>query len=184
MNAAPGPGRWNVIVTAREGTTSELKRALAPLARFERAPFRNLLVGSVPDPEAFLEALAKLRDAQPFLDNWLGKVLPTETTFPLDLDRFQAQLEAAVVPFLPRIAGRRFHVRVERRGHKGAIDSQRTERALGDFIYDRLAAEGRPPTVDFRDPEVVLAVEIVGNTVGIALVTRELRRRFPFVKID
>ena len=38
--------------------------------------------------------------------------------------------------------------------------------------------------VDFRDPDVVFAVERIGDRGGIGLLTRELRERFPFVRID
>jgi len=37
--------------------------------------------------------------------------------------------------------------------------------------------------VEFHDPNVVVVVELVGDTAGLAIVTRELRTRFPFVKI-
>jgi protease I len=78
----------------------------------------------------------------------------------------------------------RFHVRAERRGHRGVIDSHACERALGAFLWEGLEARGGRPQVHFHDPDVVLAVEVVGDTAGLGLVTRELRARFPFVRID
>ena len=88
------------------------------------------------------------------------------------------------MPFVDRLVGRRFHVRVERRGHKGVIDSHRCEEALGAFLWAALEARGARSVVEFHDPDVVVAVELVGDTAGLALVTRELRTRFPFLKID
>jgi tRNA(Ser,Leu) C12 N-acetylase TAN1 len=62
------------------------------------------------------------------------------------------------------------------------IDTPSTERAIGDLVF-RLAEErGRPVKVTFDDPDVILAVEIIGASAGLALITRE-RRKFPFVKI-
>jgi tRNA(Ser,Leu) C12 N-acetylase TAN1 len=75
-------------------------------------------------------------------------------------------------------------VRVERRGHKGIIDTQACEQTLGAFLWAALEARGARPVVEFDDPDVVVVVELVGDTGGLALVTRELRTRFPFVKID
>jgi hypothetical protein len=37
-----------------------------------------------------------------------------------------------------------------------------------------LKARGRHPVVDFRDPDVVLVVEMVGDSAGLGLLTRDL----------
>ena len=62
------------------------------------------------------------------------------------------------------------------------IDTPSTERAVGELV-DRLASErGNPVKVRFDNPDVILAIEIIGSSTGLALITRE-RRRFPFVKV-
>jgi len=175
---------WNLVVTAREGTQPELVRALAPLVRLRRSGFRNVLVGRVDDVEAFLAAVAAQRECQPFLDNWLARVLPLERTFPVDVPSLPEVLQREAEAVLDRLAGKSFHVRVERRGHKGVIHTHATEKALGTWVYEALQARGATPVVDFEDPEVVLAIELVGDVGGLGLVTRELSRRYPFVRID
>jgi tRNA(Ser,Leu) C12 N-acetylase TAN1 len=182
--ASPPPGTWNVVVTSHEGTQRRLRRALWPLVRLTRSGFRNVFVGQVDDPAAFLAAVAELRATRPALDQWLGKVVPVERTFAVDPATFQDRLREEAAPFVERLAGRSFHVRVERRGHKGVIDSHACEQALGASLWAALDARGARPVVDFRDPDLVLVVELVGDTAGLALVNRELRTRFPFVKID
>jgi tRNA(Ser,Leu) C12 N-acetylase TAN1 len=181
---APPPRTWNVVVTSREGGQRRLRGALARLVRLGRSGFRNVFVGQVDDPEAFLAAVAALCVARPALERWLGKIIPVERTFAVDPGTFQARLEEEAARFLDRLAGRSFHVRVERRGHKGVIDSHVSERALGAFLWTALEGRGVRPVIDFDDPDVVLVVEMVGDAAGVALVTRELRTRFPFVKID
>jgi tRNA(Ser,Leu) C12 N-acetylase TAN1 len=109
-------------------------------------------------------------------------MLPVDRTFAVEARAFAEQLSREVPPLVDHIAGRTFHARVERRGHKGVIDTPSTERAIGDLVF-RLAEErGRPVKVTFDDPDVILAVEIIGASAGLALITRE-RRKFPFVKI-
>jgi tRNA(Ser,Leu) C12 N-acetylase TAN1 len=180
----PETADWNVIVTSRSGTQRDLRRALRFLVRLRRGGFRNILVGRVEDPVAFLDGVAALLERQPFVEAWLGRLLVVERTFPVERESFEARLREETAPLLDRIAGHSFHVRVERRGHKGSIDTQETERALGDFVYTTLHERGDACRVSFSDPDLVLAVEIVGDLAGLALVSRELRERYPFVRID
>ncbi len=175
---------WNAVVTSRSATQRDLRRALRFLVRLRRGGFRNVLLGHVEDPAAFLDGVAALLERQPFVEAWLGKLLVVERTFPIEPERFEARLKEEAVPFLDRIAGHSFHVRVERRGHKGAIHTQEIERGLGDFVHTALHERGDTCRVSFSDPDLVLAVEVVGDVAGLALVSRDLRRRYPFVRID
>jgi len=170
---------WNLIVTSRESGQRRLRRALRPIVRLQGSGFRNVFVARVDDVEGCLMAVAELCERRPRLDSWLGRILPIERTFAVDPGAFDAQLRVEAVPFVDRLAGRGFHVRVERRGHKGVINTHASE-----HFYDTLNARGQAATVQFADPDVVLAVEVLGDTAGLGLVTRALRERFPFVKIN
>jgi tRNA(Ser,Leu) C12 N-acetylase TAN1 len=186
VHAAPLSHPWNVVVTARQGLGAQraLRAALSSLVQLRRSGFRNVSVGHVDDPDAFLVAVAQRRLTHPTLDRRLGKIITVERTFAVDPATFQARLQEEVAPFVDRLVGRSFHVRVERRGHKGVIDTHACEQGLGAFLSAALEARGARPVVAFHDPDVVVVVELVGDTAGVALVTRELRARFPFVKID
>lgn len=175
---------WNVLVTACEGELRPVRRALTPLARLRASGFRNVLTGRVDDLTAFLNGVADLRERRILHEHQLGRVLPIERTFRVAPADFDAQLRTETAFLLPRIANRRFHVRVERRGHKGIIDTAASEQALGEHLYDQLKARGELAAVDFRDPDVVVVVELIGDVGGIGLITRELHQQFPFVKID
>lgn len=177
------PLDWNLVVTAREGAQRDLVRALAPLVRLRRTPFRNVRLGKVEDVAGFLTAVMEQRERQPFLDNWLARVLPVEHTFRVEPAGLLAELQRRAEPLLDRVRGRSFHVRVERRGHKGVIHTHETEQALGSWLFDTLVARGGSPVVEFGNPEVVVAVELVGEVGGIGLVSRAQRERFPFVRL-
>jgi tRNA(Ser,Leu) C12 N-acetylase TAN1 len=173
-----------VVVTSREGVRRRLRRALSGVVRLERSGFRGVFVARVDDAQALLRVVDELRAARPALDQWLGKIVPVERTFAVDPATFQARLQEEAAHFVDRLAGRSFHARIVRRGHKGAIHSHACEQALGAFLWDALARRGARPVIVFDDPDAVLVVEMVGDTAGMAVVTREQRMRFPFVRID
>ena len=175
---------WNVVVTCRQGGQRAVRRALHPLVRLRRSGFRNVLVGRVGDVDAFLAGVAGLLERRRSLESALGKLLPIEHTFAVDVERFHDQLVAEAASLVDRLVGRSFHVRLERRGHKGVINTHAAELALGEALYGALEARGTKPTVTFSDPDVVVAVELIGDVAGFDLVTRETRQRFPFVRVD
>lgn len=175
---------WNLLVTSRQGGQRRLRNALRRLVRLRPSGFRNVFIGQVQDVEAVLTRLAELRERYPRVDEWLGKVVPIERTFVLDATAAAAQLQQETTPFLDRLEGRSFHVRLERRGHKGSINTHVTEKTVGEHLYAGLEARGQRPVVAFRDPDAVVVIEVIGEVAGVGLVTRELRQRFPFVRID
>jgi tRNA(Ser,Leu) C12 N-acetylase TAN1 len=175
---------WNVLVTAREGRARELRSELARVAGLRRTRFRNVFVGRVDDFEALAAAIDAERRRKPFLDQALARALPIARTFRVEVAGLSGALADAVAPVLDRLRGRSFHVRVERRGHKGAIDSHVVEHDLGKHVLALLEARGERPVVAFDDADVVVAVELVGDVGGIAVVPRELRARYPFVRVD
>ena len=42
---------------------------------------------------------------------------------------------------------------------------------------------GDVPLIDFKDPDAIVAVELIGDECGVGLITRTMRERFPFVKV-
>jgi tRNA(Ser,Leu) C12 N-acetylase TAN1 len=175
---------WNLLVTSMEHHQRDVRHALRPLVRLRTSAFRNVLLARVEDPAALLAAVGELVARRPRLGASLGKILPIARTFTVDPERFASQVEEAVAPLLGEVAGRRFHVRIERRGHKGRIDSHAAERVVGEWILARLAEQGSPGRVDFDDPDVVVAVEVVGDVAGVAILPRALRQAHPLVRID
>lgn len=173
---------WNLVVTAHGGRRHDLVYALRPIVKLRRAGFAEVLVGRTDDVAACLDGIAA-RAADPiFASEVLARVVPVVRTFPLAAD-IEAQLVAEVAGLAGALAGLSFHVRVERRGHKRLVQSNHVERLLGATLVDALHAQGRAPRVTFDDPDTIVAVELIGDVAGIGLVSRDLRMRYPFVRL-
>jgi tRNA(Ser,Leu) C12 N-acetylase TAN1 len=174
---------WNILATSLEGRREALLIGLRSLAQFWRAGYRNVLVGRVDDQRVFLEAVRDRLATDMFLQAALTKVVPVERVVSFEPQRLAEVLADALVPLADRLCGRRFYVRLERRGLKGIVHTPTVERALGDVLFTAAAARGDAPTVGFDDPDVVVAIETTGQTAGVGFLTRELRAAFPFVRV-
>ncbi|HJQ84508.1 MAG TPA: THUMP domain-containing protein [Candidatus Binatia bacterium] len=176
-------GDWNVLATSLEGRRDALLIALRRLGKFRRGGYRNVVVGRVEDVPVFLAAVREALASDPLLPTALAKVVPVETVVRFDATNAVEAIVAAAEPFVPRLAGGSFFVRLERRGMKGRLHTPTVERDVGDRVWRALEARGETPRVDFRDPDAVLVVETVGDEAGVGVLSRALRTEFPFVKI-
>ncbi len=174
---------WNVVVTGHMGQQPRLLRELADLGEFEASGFREVLLGRVPDLHGFLEVLRQRWQEQPFLPQFLSTVTPVTVVFPFTLENLLPRLKEASQAFLPELGHKAFYVRVKRRGHKGEIKSQEVEQELDHFLLETLAAVATPGHIDFTHPDVIFMVELLHNQCGIGLITREMRERYPFIKV-
>lgn len=175
------PTDWNLVVTAYGGRRHDLIYALRPIVRLRRAGYSEVLTGKVDDLEACLAGIAARADAV-FVAEVLARVVPVARSFALGAD-LEAQLRAETATFLDALVDRSFHVRVERRGHRRVVQSDRLERMLGTALVEALQARGAAPRVTFKDPDVIVAVELIGEMGGVGLVTRDLRTRYAFVRL-
>lgn len=136
------------------------------------------------DHEAFFTQLLRCEEAEPgFLDP-LARIVPIARTFVFRPETLLSQLQEAVLPWCPAIDGGAFYVRCERRGHAGVIHGHEIELALDAALQDALLAQGHGSRIDFKDPDAVVAVELIDELCGVGLITKALRARFPFVRIS
>ncbi len=174
---------WNVVVTAYGGRRHDLVRALRPIVALRRAGYAEVLVGRVDDVEGCLAAITARVEADPVLaSELLARVVPVARTFALASD-VAAQLVSEVATVVDGLIGRTFHVRVERRGHRRILQSDHLERLLGGTLVEALRARGAAPRVTFRDPDVIVAVELIGDAAGLGVVPRDWRTRHHFVRL-
>lgn len=174
---------WNVIVTAASGHERTCLPSLKTKGRFQRFGFKGVFPGHVPNVKEFLE---KAKQAQEKEEAWMldvSRILPLEETFEFLPETFEERLKAAVTPFIQRMESGTFYVRLERRGFKGTIVSPPVKRAIDDYLMTVAAQENKTLKVDFHDPDYIVMAETLGNFCGVALLSRELRTRYPFVKV-
>jgi tRNA(Ser,Leu) C12 N-acetylase TAN1 len=174
---------WNVLATSLEGRRDALLIALRRLGRFRPGGYRNVVVGQVDDPGAFLARVREALATDLLLPTALARLMPIERTVRFDPADAPGALAVAAEPLLDRLAGGSFFVRLERRGLKGRLHTPTVERDVGDRIWRALEGQGHVPRVDFRDPDAVLVIETLGEEAGLAVLPRALRREYPFVKI-
>jgi tRNA(Ser,Leu) C12 N-acetylase TAN1 len=176
---------WNVVVTAQEGGFKPACEFLAPFGHVKATSYYNVLTLRVEDVSAFLGELEQRLKENPAARNAMARVMPVTATFSFQSPaEFETKAAAALEPWLHRFAGRRFHVRLHRRGFKGRMESPAEERFLDHFIIRRLQERGADAEVSFDDPDLVLAVETVDQRAGLSLWTRDDLRRHGLLKLN
>lgn len=181
----PVPIAWNLVATVHAEGWREALGVLGRYGKVRKTPYYNVVVMAVEDPRAVAEDLARRIAAEPGLMNFLSRVVPLDAAFELGpLEEAEERFVAALLPFLPRLAGKSFHVRVHKRGPGKALSAHALERALGERLLKALEATGTPGRLAFTDVEVILVVEIVDQRAGVAAFDREERARFPFLRLD
>jgi tRNA(Ser,Leu) C12 N-acetylase TAN1 len=179
----PAVARWNVLATAKNHEQGHLARRLKQFGDFRWGPHVGILIGRVEDRQAFFERLHRREEDEPGFLFPLARVVPLDRTFPFEVDTLAEILTTEVLTYRDRIRNSSFYVRIERRGHKHEIHSQPIEQELDAALVEDLRRRGHAPRVDFKDPDVIVAVEIVGDKCGIGCVTKSLCERYPFVKV-
>ena len=171
------------MATALEGQRDGLRLGLKRLGRFRGSGFRNIVIGEVPDPIAFLTEVAAAFATDRYLQTSLGKLIPMDLVVRFRVETAVETLAAAAEPFLDRIGSGTFFVRMERRGLRHELHASDTERAVGERLVAALQARGHTPRVRFTDPDYVVIIESVGEEAGLALISRAIRATFPFVRV-
>jgi tRNA(Ser,Leu) C12 N-acetylase TAN1 len=54
---------------------------------------------------------------------------------------------------------------------------------MSAFIIDALEKAGKKAQIKFEDPDELIIVETIGNRAGVGLITREMRERYPLIRI-
>jgi len=140
------------------------------------------MMGRVEDHQAFFDQLGRSEEIEPGFLLPLAGVVLLDKIPTVDVTSRLPPLKAEVLSYADRIESGSFYVRVERRGHKGEIDSQQLEQELAHALVELLTQQGCTPRVDFQNPDVIIVIEIVGDECGIGMITKSLRERYPFVK--
>lgn len=174
---------FNLVATlAADGRYRDLLGELSRHGEFHPTEFHGVILGKVEEPYAFLETIRGKRERQLIAFQDLGRVVPLDTCLIFTPATFLDQLQHALTPYVERLAGHSFYVRLERRGLKGRIVSPEVERALAGHLLAAASLAGAPARIAFEDPDYELVVETFGERCGIGCLTRALRQCYPFVR--
>lgn len=173
---------WNVVATSRIGRFDDARRLLAKLGPADRTGYYNVLVLRVEDVDRLLAQLLELSASDPGV---LAHVRPARATFDFrGPEEFEELARRVALAWAPRLAGRRFHVRMHRRGFRRRLSSQQEEHFLDDTLLSALGVAGEPGAIGFDDPDGILAVDTVGGRAGLSLWSRDELLRYPFLGLD
>jgi tRNA(Ser,Leu) C12 N-acetylase TAN1 len=176
---------WNVLVTVQPAprTVHQLLDALHVFGEFRMTPFHYVCRGWVKHIPTFLDAVLEAQQAGRHWTRHIARVVPIVCSFEFAPDSLQGKLEAAAAELASSIAGGTCFVRVERRGLPEEVHSADLERAVADRLFSAVEAHGGVLHTSFSDPDYIVAIETLDTECGIALITREIRRRYPFVRV-
>jgi len=176
---------WNVVVSVHERGFAWARRFLAEFGIVGDTEFHNVLVMKVASPEEFLAAMGRRWKEEQKTSAHISRIVPATVAFDFDtIEEFETKARDAVASWAPLLAGKKFHVRMHRRGLKGVLSSQQEERLLDDALLEALARAGTGDGVRFDDADAVIDVETLGHRAGLALWTREDLERYPFLKAE
>jgi tRNA(Ser,Leu) C12 N-acetylase TAN1 len=173
------------LATAYDREYREARSLLSRLGEVRGTSYRNVLVMKVDDAIAFLEAVQRALASDASIANAVARLIPVTRLFQFSSpEEFESKTREIVREWLPSLGGKKFHVRMHRRGFKGRLSSQHEEQFLDHFILEQSKAAGAPSAIDFDDPDLVIAIETLGQEAGLSLWTREQLRRYELLKID
>ena len=177
---------WNVVVTVQEHGFKQARELLHEFGRVHRTEYFNVLVMQVKDVGQLLEDMRNAISVNARILDVIARIMPVTDCFMFQSPaEFEEKAQGVVEKWLALLSGKRFHVRMHRRGFKGRLSSQNEERFLDSVIMKGLTQQGQSVAiVDFTDPDYIIAVETVGQAAGLALWTREQLQRYPFLKTD
>ncbi|WP_455222222.1 hypothetical protein, partial [Kaarinaea lacus] len=116
---------WNVVVTVQEHGFKQAREFLQEFGKVNKTEFFNVLVMQVRDIGEFLEAIKSAITIHSQVVGVIARIMPVTNTFRFQTpSEFEEKAKAIVAPWLAELAGKRFHVRMHRRGFKGRMSSQ------------------------------------------------------------
>ncbi len=175
------PG-WNVIVTLPEATAPQARRVLRRWGWLHRTHYFNVLVMAVADPDRFVQEFGAAVAETPGILNFIAHVFAAQRTFDFaTVEEFETTARELVLPWAPLLAGKRFHIRLHRRGLKGILSTPNEERFLDEALLAELNSAGTPGHIAFDDPDFIIHIETIDHRAGIALWRRDDLRLYPFL---
>ncbi len=176
---------WNAVICVNEHGYKRAQDVFGDFGEVRRTEFFNVLVMRAEDLNAMLETLRERSHRAPQSLSFLSRLVPVDRAFIFNsVEEFDAKAKESILGWRDQLAGKRFYVRIHRRGFRGRISSPDEERVLDTLLLQELDKISAPGRIDFDNPDAIIAVETIGTWAGTALFTREKLEQYPFVRID
>lgn len=178
----PNTADWNVVVTLAEDGFREAVRLLRKWGKVERTHYYNVLAMKVEDIDAFLADFAKAIADSPGILNLVSHVVPLRCTFEFaTAEEFEDRARAMALTLVPLLRGKSLHVRLHRRGFKGALSTPKEEQFLDRVLMTEL---GQASRISFSDADAVIQIETIDGRAGMSLWSRDELQQCPFLGVD
>jgi tRNA(Ser,Leu) C12 N-acetylase TAN1 len=139
----------------------------------------------VEDIKVFLEEIRQAIEKDASIIESISRIVPVTVSFLFQSpEQFESLVLQSVQTWLHELEGKSFHVRMHRRGFKGRLSSVKEEQFLDHFILENTLADGHPARISFENPDIIVAVETVGQRAGLSVWKIEDIERYPFLKLD
>jgi len=174
---------WNVVAELNSG-------------RFATGKWHLDRLGAVPgetsDPELLVATVA---DVDQWLDRLLDKwrvgwsifedfryIRPVQDKIAFESEgELYDRAGGLVLDFAPRISGSQYALDIDARGLEDDEAEARIDRILRNILNDQLEAEHCDTIEELGVSDVVIDLEVVDGTAGVAVWTAEQRDQFPFL---
>lgn len=174
---------WNVVAELEQGHFATGKWHLDWLGAVPGETGRSdLLVATVPDVGRWLdELLDRWRVGWSVFDDF-RYIRPVDAKLEFDTDsEFIDRAGGLALELAPRLSGCFCSIHVESRGYHEDETIERVETEIRSALEDQLGETYWSQTDGAGDDHVLIDLEIVDGTAGIAAWTSEEREKYPFL---
>jgi tRNA(Ser,Leu) C12 N-acetylase TAN1 len=176
---------WNVLINVHEHSFSRAYLLFEEFGTVYQSDFEDVLLMKVESIPDFLEAFNTRMLKDPTLKVVASRIVPVTSTFLFgSQEEFETKAKEAVLNWIPKLAGKKFNVRMHRKGLKDRIDRHEEETFLDLIILQELEAIGNPGKIGSVDPDVFIAVETVSQQAGLSCWTHQDLQKYSWLKLD
>lgn len=176
--------RWNMVITVQPGAqhVSNLTGELRRFGEVHGTPFRDVLAAWADDPLRVIDFVLAARHEGAAWAQEVSRIIPVERVFEFTPENLAQLWSEALPAFMDRMRNGSCHVRLERRGLIGQVHSGAVEQAVANTLFDLAEQRGLRLSVSFADPDYIVLGETLNTECGLALLTRDLRSRYPLMQ--
>jgi tRNA(Ser,Leu) C12 N-acetylase TAN1 len=175
---------WNVVIDIHDHSFSRAYLLFEEFGTVFQSDFEDILLMKVDSIPGFLKTFNTQVLADPSLAKVASRIVPVTSTFSFESpEEFETKAKKVVLNWLPKLEGKKFYVRMYRKGMKDRIDRHEEETFLDLVILQELEKIGKPGQISVVDPDILVAVETVSHQAGLSYWSRQDLQNYPWLKL-